>query len=58
MEDVGDIVVIQLLNNFGQRLGLPVRQCGLAELVRQFIDDQYVLLRFEKAQQHPAVVRG
>ena len=49
MEDVGDIVVIQLLNNFGQRLGLPVRQCGIAELVRQFIDDQYFLLRFEKA---------
>ena len=50
MEDVGDIVVIQLLDNFGQRLRLPVRQRGIAELVWQFIDDQYFLLRFEKAQ--------
>ena len=58
MEDVGDIVVVQLLDKFGQCLRLPVSQRGVAEFVWQFVDDQHLLLRFEEAQKHRAVVRG
>ncbi|CAI8452194.1 MAG: Uncharacterised protein [Halieaceae bacterium] len=58
MEDVGDVIIIQLFDNLGQCLGLPVSQSGVAEFVWQFVDDQHFLLRFEKAKQQRAVVRG